>query len=135
MTSAGPDSTDTVTRMQVAIMELTSVLSFAEALEIVRRWGNRRYRVPMKVAIEDPLVLTLGLERAQRLVNVYGGQVLELPAERHALRQLRNNAIWKSCVIDGRSPSEVALEFGLTRQRVSLLLEQMRARGQEVATC
>lgn len=135
MSNPAPDTAERATRMQVAIAELTTVLSFAEALEIVRRWGNRRFRVPMKVGIEDPLALTLGLERAQRLVTAYGGQVLELPAERHALRQLRNEAIWRLCIVERRSPAEVALEFGLTRQRVSLLLEQMRARRQEVATC
>jgi hypothetical protein len=135
MSNPAPDTAERATRMQVAIAELTTVLSFAEALEIVRRWGNRRFRVPMKVGIEDPLALTLGLERAQRLVMAYGGQVLELPAERHALRQLRNEAIWRSCTVDGRSPAEVALEFGMTRQSVNWQLEKMRARRQEVATC
>lgn len=133
--SAQPDSSETVSRMQVAIRELTAVVTFAEALEIVRRWGNRRFRVPMKVGIEDPLALTLGLECAQRLVKAYGGQVLELPAERHALRQMRNEAIWQACVVNGRSPAEVALEFGLTRQSVSWLMERMRAQRQEAATC
>jgi len=113
--------------MQVAINELSSALSFAEALEIVRRWGNRRYRVPMKVDVSDPLALTLGLERARRLVEACGGQVLEIPAERHALRRLRNEAIWKACVDEGRSPAEVALEFGMTRQSVNWQLDKMRA--------
>lgn len=129
-------STEKVARMQVAIMDLTSVLSFAEALEIVRRWGNRRFRVPVKVEITDPLALTLGLERARRLVEAYGGQVLELPAERHALRRLRNDAIWKACVVDGRSPADVALEFGMTRQWVAWQLDRMREQKQaQEATC
>lgn len=124
------ETTDKATRMQVAIMDLTAVLSFAEALDIVRRWGNRRYRVPMKVELTDPLALSLGLERAQRLVHAYGGQVLEIPAERHVLRRLRNDAIWKACMVDGRSPAEVALEFGMSRQSVNWQLEKMRARRQ-----
>lgn len=131
-------STEKVARMQVAIMDLTSVLSFAEALEIVRRWGNRRFRVPVKVEITDPLALTLGLERARRLVEAYGGQVLEIPAERHALRRMRNDAIWKACVDEGRSPAEVALEFGITRQSVNWQLDKMRAARaaeREGATC
>lgn len=122
------------TAMQTPLRELTSVLSFAEALEIVRRWGNRKFRVPMRVTITDPLALTLGLECAQRLVNAYGGQVLELPAERHALRQARNGAIWRACAVNGRSPSEVALEFGLTRQCVSYLMDRMRAERQDAAS-
>lgn len=124
--------------MQVAIQELTAALSFAEALEIVRRWGNRRFRVPMKVAPGDPLDLTLGLERAQRLVAVYGGQVLELPAERHALRRLREDAIWRACVQDGKSHEQVGIEFGLSRRHVGMTIEKMRARlaaEQEKATC
>lgn len=123
--------------MQVAIRDLTTVVTFAQALEIVRRWGNRRFRVPMKVAVEDPLALVLGLDCAQRLVDAYGGQVLELPAERHALRSMRDDAIWNACTVAGRSPAEVALEFGMTRQNVNMLMERMRARRQteQGATC
>jgi hypothetical protein len=135
MTKPDHDTTERVAQMQMAIVELTTVVTFAEALEIVRRWGNRRFRVPMKVGIEDPLALTLGLECAQRLVKAYGGQCLELPAERHALRQMRNEAIWQACAVNGRSPAEVALEFGLTRQSVSWLMERMRASRQEAETC
>lgn len=119
--------------MQVAINELSAVLSFAEALEIVRRWGNRRFRVPMKVGLEDPLALTLGLDRAQRLVHAYGGQVLELPAERNALRRLREDAIWRLCVLEGRSHEQVGIEFGLSRRHVGMTIEKMRARRQAEA--
>lgn len=121
------DTADKVAKMQAALRELTAHMTIGQALDIVRRWGNRRYRVPHHVGPDDPLALTLGLKCAQRFVHACAGQELYLPAERHALRQFRDQAIWTACIEQGRSQSEVALEFGLTRQAVGLLLAKMRA--------
>lgn len=112
--------------MQVAIRELTTVVTFAQALQIVRRWGNRKFWVPRRIDEQSPLALTLGLECAQRLVNAYGGNCLELPSERNALRQMRDQAIWTACEVQRASPSQVALEFGMSRQNVQAVLARMR---------
>lgn len=112
--------------MQRILRELTQTIGLADTLLLVRRWGNRTLRVPAKVGPADPLALTLGLDAAQRLVAAYSGQSLQLPAERHALLDLRNAAIWRACVDEGRSPGSVGLEFGLTRQGVAAVLAKMR---------
>ena len=119
---------------QKTLQELRLVLTIGEAFEVVRRWGNRRWRVPAKVEHDSPLALTLGLSTAQRLVQEFGNQVLDLPSERAALRRLRDEAIWHHCVVLGRSRADVALDFGTTRQHVKWVLDKMRER-QDQAGC
>lgn len=112
--------------MQRILRDLTKTIGLADTMQLVRRWGNRTLRVPAKVGPADPLALTLGLESAQRLVAAYAGQALQLPAERHALLDARNAAIWQACAVDGRSQEAVGVEFGLTRQGVGAVLAKMR---------
>jgi Mor family transcriptional regulator len=116
--------------MQRVIKELSRVVGFADAIEIVRRWGGRIVYIPVKVEQGDALALTLGLETARKLVKEYGGQQLELPPERNALLSLRNAAIMERRGA-GVSMEKIGLEFGLTRQAVSHILRTTQER-QEV---
>ena len=113
--------------MQRVIRELSNVIGLADAIEIVRRWGGRDMYVPVKVEAGDALALTLGLETARRLVHEYGGQRLQLPAERNALLDLRNAAIVAQHE-GGASMESIGLEYGLTRQAVSHILRTIRER-------
>lgn len=115
--------------MQRVLRELSDAVGLADAIEICRRWGGRDFNVPVSVRPHDPLALTLGYASAQRLVEAFGGARLQLPAERNALLSLRNEAIYRACVIEGRSHEQVGLEFGLTRQGVNKVLRAMRERG------
>jgi hypothetical protein len=117
--------------MQKVLQELTDVIGYGNAIDVCRRWGGREIRVPVKVAASDPLALVLGLETARKLVLAFGDQRLQLPSERNALLDLRNAAIWKACIIEGKSHKVVGLEFGLTRQAVSDVLRKMREQGHD----
>lgn len=112
--------------VQKVIEQLKDVIGHAGAIAVCRRWGGRELRVPVKVAETDPLALTLGLDMARKLVQAFGDQRLQLPAEVHALRDMRNEAIWRACTQEGRSMESVGLEFGLTRPGVSAVLRRMR---------
>lgn len=116
---------------QKTLQELRRVLTIGEAFEVVRRWGNRRWRVPARVDADSPLALTLGLDCAQRLVQAFGNQVLDMPSERAALRRMRDEAIWHQCVVLGRSRADVALEFGTSRQHVKWVLDKVRVRQEQ----
>ncbi len=113
--------------MQRAIRELSNVIGLADAIEVVRRWGGRDMYVPVKVESGDPLALTLGLDTARRMVAHYGGQRLQLPAERNALLDLRNAAIIAQHD-GGASMESIGLQYGLTRQAVSHILRTHRER-------
>lgn len=115
--------------MQKVLQELTEAIGYGEAIAVCRRWGGRKIRVPVKVGPSDPLALVLGMDKARRLVEAFGDQLLQLPAERNALLDMRNAAIWRACIDEGRSHESVGLEYGLTRQGVGAILKKMRELG------
>jgi len=114
--------------VQKVLQQLTDAIGYGEAIVVCRRWGGRELRIPVKVAPTDPLALTLGLETASKLVAAFGDQRLLIPHERAALLDMRNAAIWRACMVDGRSHETVAIEFGLTRPGVSAVLRKLRER-------
>jgi Mor family transcriptional regulator len=113
--------------MQRILKDLSEKIGLADTIEIVRRWGGRELYVHAKVEAGDPLALTMGLESARRLVQHYGGQRLQLPAERNALLDLRNASIVDE-QRSGSSHEQIGLRYGLTRQAVSHILRQHRER-------
>lgn len=115
--------------MQRVIRELSEAVGIGDAIEICRRWGGRDFNVPVRVEPHDPLALTLGYRSASRLVEAFGGVRLQLPAERNALLDLRNAAIYRAVKIDGKSHEKVGLEFGLTRQGINKVLRWVDDRG------
>lgn len=114
--------------MQRVVKELADAIGLGDAIEVCRRWGGREIYVPVKVEQGDPLALTLGLESARRLVATFGGQRLQLPAERNALLDLRNAAILRD-VDAGLSHESIGLRYGLTRQSIKHILQQARDRS------
>lgn len=119
--------------MQETLKRITDVIGYGQAVEVCRRWGGRELRIPVKVGQSDPLALTLGLETARKLVAAFGDERLQIPSERKALLDERNAAIWRACVVDGRSHEAVGLEFGMTRPGVSAVLRKMREQQQVAA--
>lgn len=113
--------------MHKNVEELTRAFGFNIALAVVRGWGGRDWSVPLTAAPDSPIALTLGLEVAQRIVALWGGQKMQLPDERHALMDLRNDAIWREVMVKGRSQAAVSLDFGLSRQGVAMVINRMLA--------
>ena len=113
---------------QRVLREIAEEIGVADTLLLARRWAGRTLAVPVKVGQDDPLALALGHETARRLVKAFSGVRLQFPVERNAVLDLRNAAIWKACVDEGRSQESVALEFGVSRQTVGAILAKMRAR-------
>ncbi|MGL4325829.1 MAG: Mor transcription activator family protein [Beijerinckiaceae bacterium] len=112
--------------MQQIVHDLSERIGLGNAIEIVRRWGGRELRVPRHVEAGDPLALTLGLDVAKKLCWHFGGERLQLPAERNALLDLRNQAVMER-IAEGKSMESVGLEFGITRQRVKQIKRKFRA--------
>lgn len=119
--------------MQRELKEVVQVMGLTNALEIVRGWGGRWLWVPTTVTAEHPIALRLGLQAAQQFVAHFKGRRLSLPTERSALRGMRNRAIFDA-VQSGKSRTEVAHDFGVSRQTVDLIVIQMRDACQARAT-
>jgi len=113
--------------MQRIIKDLSDKIGFADTIEIVRRWGGRRLYIPVSIEEDNPLAIAIGLERARRLSDHYGGQQLELPAERNALLELRNAEILRQHRA-GKSMEFIALQFGVTRQAVGYIIRTVSER-------
>ena len=111
--------------MQKTVQELVDSVGLANAIEIVRRWGGRTLRVPVRVEHNDPLALTIGLVAARQLVATHAEQELVLPIERNALLDMRNQQIAEE-VESGMSKQVVAQRYGLTRQGVNKVLRHYR---------
>lgn len=111
--------------MQKPVRELIDSVGLANAIEIVRRWGGRTLRVPVRVEHNDPLALTIGLVAARQLVATHAEQELVLPIERNALLDMRNQQIAEE-VESGMSKQVVAQRYGLTRQGVNKVLRHYR---------
>lgn len=97
-------------------------LGLADTIIIMRRYSGRVLSVPKTLDENGPLALSLGVERAQRVIAQYSGEVFRIPDERHALILERNEAIRHACTVEGLSHSEVARRYGLTRQGVAAVM-------------
>lgn len=113
--------------MQKVVRDLIQAIGVGDTLEILSRWGGRTLRVPAKVTRSDALALTMGYTAATRLVDAFGGQELEVPLERKALLDFRNQAIAAE-VANGASHEAVALRYGLTRRGVAKVLSSVSER-------
>lgn len=110
-------------RQSAIVTELIEFVGYPAAIELVRRWGGRRLRVPNHVHDDHPITLAIGLEPAERLATFYGSTELELPAERNALLEMRNTKICQE-LEGGDSTRAVAERYGLTARHVRHIRDQ-----------
>lgn len=109
--------------MQKVVREIVDVVGLEIALQIVSRWGGRRFHVPARVGRFHPLALTIGYEPACRLVEAFRDQELDIPVERNVLLEIRNRMIVRAHE-QGVSLSDIAAQYGLTRQGVRKVIER-----------
>lgn len=112
--------------MQKPVRLLIDALGLGDALVVCEKWSGRTLSVPRDVGRTDPLALALGYGPARRLVDALGGQELELPVERNALLELRNEAILQA-EEGGKSHEKIGAEFGLTRSGVAKAIRAARS--------
>jgi Mor family transcriptional regulator len=115
--------------MQRIITDLASQLGMATAMVIARKWGGHALHVPKSIPADHPIALSLGHEAATRLAEVFGGQRIELPLERHALRLFRDAEIRKALAPEsegglGMTQSACGRLFGMSRQSVAFIAQR-----------
>lgn len=119
--------------MHRVVQQLEDALGLGEAVEIVRRWGGRTLYVPVAMTEAHPIALTLGFEKARRLVAAFAGQRLELPSERSAMIEMRNAAICREAQPTpdgpGLSHEQLGIRWGLSRQMIANILRAGRECG------
>ncbi len=94
------------------------------AIRMSRCYGGRAYRVPKKENLHDmhPLVVTIGLAKAESLVEHFENTLLKFPSEVDTLQQIRNGLI----VLrhrEGESMSAIALDLQIDRKMVQKVIK------------
>ena len=103
--------------MTAGVIEDVSALIGPEAVrQIVRQWGGTNIYVRKEVAKDDPVTLTIGIEKASLLSRTYGGETIELPARPTHLSE-RNCALLGD-IDNGQTIKDVALKYGLTIRQI-----------------
>lgn len=119
--------------MQKVFAEVSHEIGFEMALELVRRWGGTSLSVPVKIDEAHPITAAIGLESARKLIASQAGKDLQLPTLRSAMRDMRDEEIYRACVVQGKSHSSVCGNYGLSRQAVAAVLRRFEAKGQPEA--
>ena len=103
------------------LREMTELIGLPATMAIVRRFGGVRLYVPVNVPPDHILISLVGMQKAERLAERFGGQEhFDIPKAEAALRHLRNEAIkqqWPEV-----SQSQLALKYGLTERTVREIL-------------
>lgn len=102
------------------------------ALRLARARGGQRISVPSKPNGAPWLIEAMGAEGAKALCDLYGGAMLDLPADpvggegqKARVRRV------KQAILDGKSANEIAAAHDITRRAVFFTKAKMKARDAE----
>lgn len=87
------------------------------ARTLIERLGGMQVYVPVCPNAQSPLVLAIGHGKAARMCDLFGGQVLQLPARSKVTLKRRISDI-EYDLRRGLSCSEIANRHGITYRRV-----------------
>ncbi|KAF1017685.1 MAG: hypothetical protein GAK31_00953 [Stenotrophomonas maltophilia] len=114
-----------------SVQEVAEVIGRDAALRLVgelpraanRPWVTWCY-VPHRMGEEHALVKLLGMEAAQKLARVFGGEMLTLSGCSYALKRSRNQSIVQMRQ-SGASVHSIACAYGLTGRQVRNILAEI----------
>lgn len=110
-------------RKSQLLADLTSQIGYEGTIELLRAWGGRRLQIPVEMTATHPIALRLGLSTAGQISYWYGGQQLDLPAERNALIDVRNDRIIGD-LERGHSVKACAIRYGVTPRHIRKIRAQ-----------
>lgn len=113
------------------VQEVADVIGRDAALRLVdslpralnRPWQRWCY-VPQKIRPDHPLSLLLGWVLAEKLVHVFGGEMLTLSNCSYTRKDERDAAI-RSMRASGRSVQDVAREFRMSDRQVRNIVKEI----------
>jgi hypothetical protein len=114
--------------------DIVDLIGIQPTIELVRRYGGRMIRIPVKVGAEHAITLCVGFAASEKLAAVYGGEDLRVPAERNLLIRLRNEQIVKRYTAPAPgnwSVNALSIEYGIDRKMIYNVLEQAGVKAPE----
>ncbi|GJD97737.1 Mor transcription activator family protein [Methylobacterium iners] len=125
-------STVSSLRLPPVLREIADVSNVAAALKLAQAKGGTRIYVPRKISEGHWLAELLGMEAANAVRKLYGGENIDVPLGLSgALQSARRTA--RQALDDGASVSQAARAAGLTERTIYNLMsrdERVRASGQ-----
>lgn len=102
------------------LRELCELIGIQPTMTLVEEYGGVRLYVPQKLNDEHPLVKLIGWQNAQKIVDLRGGETLEIPKAEAVMRQARNIEI--RSLYPALSQRQLALKYNTTERNIRLIL-------------
>lgn len=112
--------------MLKVIEDMAEIVGEGKAMEIAIRWAGRSLSVPGHINPEHPISLTIGFEAAKKLCAAYGPGRIDMPLERSIIKGVRDKRIYEDAVINGRSHTSLAHEYGISRGHVTYIVNRLK---------
>lgn len=93
--------------------ELEELIDLPATLDLVQARGGRVIYVPQRPLATSEITQIIGLQKARRLAERYGGSTLTVPMCTAALRARRDAEIYRLHYDHGRSIDQLAGEYGV----------------------
>lgn len=117
-----------------SLAEVADAVGLSAALALVLHAGGTRVYVPEELDSTHRLVHWLGIEAAERLADLFGGETLDVPRCQAGARAVRDRRIREQRHA-GTSIRDLALRYQLTERQVYTIIasqdgDQAQARQQ-----
>ena len=100
--------------LPTSLCEIVEVIGLPATITLIEHRGGTVLWVPGEFDPQHPLVKQIGHDAAQRLIELYAGEKLEIAKAERALLAIRNAAIRAS----DKLQRELALQYGLTVRQI-----------------
>ena len=110
-------------------LELAEIIGVEGAILLSEHWPGVRLPVPHNVRADHPIVLAIGMKRAEALCEHYGGEPVTVPRGAAYLRALRNAEMLRR-YHEGASARALAVEYGLHENHSYALVARQTAEQQ-----
>lgn len=107
------------------LIEIADVIGLRAALALVEHWGGTRLCVPHQLGPDSELAAALGEMAARKLVEVYRGEIVQVPRAAAAMRR----ALYLEMAREydsGKTAAQLARKHGVTERWIFYVLQRMR---------
>lgn len=118
-----PDDVSVNGHWSPLMIEIADHIGARATLELCQRFGGQRLRIPYDPA-RNPFVEAVGEAAAVTISRIFGGEHLDLPLGRQALRHARRQTILAQVRAGGVTLSEAARLLRINRRHISVLINQ-----------
>jgi Mor family transcriptional regulator len=113
------------------LQEIERMIGLELTLKMVERWGGLNVYVPEKLPRNHRLARTIGLEAAQRLSDVYGGDTIIMPRAHQFKCVQRQIEVFQRHKA-GEPVEKLAASFGVTWRAIYIMISRENTRRAKI---